>query len=632
MEKTYGASRRWTFGLLIGSLIASLIALVPNQAAHAAVATSDYGIVKVIPVGNDPSSIALNPTGTRAYVTNFESDNVSVIDTVTGTVVATIPVGDGPSDIAIRPGFTTAYVTNSLSNTITKIDLTTNTALGSFNAGAKPSAIAFLPTGQYGFVTNKDANTVSVMNPSLGVHGGVTADLISTGSQPSDIAINPAGTHAYVTNSNATGADEITVVDLTTYATTSINLIRSKPSSITINPTGTRALVGHSAAGAHAYTEVDLTIGLGQEVRATGVSPSGPIGLATSPDGNAFYALFPEGDFATFQTSNMAVNSALSVSVGSDVTALAITPSSPTSGLPIYVTRAGTADSVTVIAQMTASVTPTSGATGTTVSVDVAAAGIAYDIDDNAVTAVKFGAVAATPITPANGNSWTVSAPSGSGAVAVVVTFGWNQRALLVNRGDFDVSAGTFTFPGGGAAAGSPAIVPLWKAKLDPNGGTCVDGTSRSGAWTREFLGFSYIPGPTDCTRPGFNFAGWANTSTPTAVRNLPLLIDPSSDTRRYFVAENVDLIANWTPSPKTPTVFLGITDWICQGCGVIFFWDTPTSQSTPNITAGSGLPLCTKPENLFSLGDWTLCHERSATRGTYNMAIGSTRLTITIG
>ncbi len=48
--------------------------------------------------------MAITPDGTKAYVTNFQDDNVSVIDTATNAVVgAPIPVGDGPGGVAICP-------------------------------------------------------------------------------------------------------------------------------------------------------------------------------------------------------------------------------------------------------------------------------------------------------------------------------------------------------------------------------------------------------------------------------------------------------------------------------------------------------------------------------------------------
>ncbi|MEU7605208.1 hypothetical protein [Streptomyces sp. NPDC041003] len=36
------------------------------------------------------------PPGTYAYITNFNTNTVSVIDTATNTVTTTIPVGNGP--------------------------------------------------------------------------------------------------------------------------------------------------------------------------------------------------------------------------------------------------------------------------------------------------------------------------------------------------------------------------------------------------------------------------------------------------------------------------------------------------------------------------------------------------------
>src|ERR1700739_4288068 len=64
-----------------------------------------------------------------AYVTNFISNDVSVIDTTTNMVVARIPVGYRPQGVAVTPDGQHAYVANANSDTVSVIDTTTNTVV-----------------------------------------------------------------------------------------------------------------------------------------------------------------------------------------------------------------------------------------------------------------------------------------------------------------------------------------------------------------------------------------------------------------------------------------------------------------------------------------------------------------------
>ena len=82
------------------------------------------------------------PDGTRAYVTNFNSNTVSVINTATNTVIATIPVGSGPQGVAVSPDSTRAYVTNFNSNTVSVINTATNTVIAMTPVGSAPSGVA----------------------------------------------------------------------------------------------------------------------------------------------------------------------------------------------------------------------------------------------------------------------------------------------------------------------------------------------------------------------------------------------------------------------------------------------------------------------------------------------------------
>ncbi|EQD41809.1 40-residue YVTN family beta-propeller repeat-containing protein, partial [mine drainage metagenome] len=53
-------------------------------------------MVANISVGLDPTGVAVDAAAGRVFVANNGSDNVSVINASSHTVVASLPAGDGP--------------------------------------------------------------------------------------------------------------------------------------------------------------------------------------------------------------------------------------------------------------------------------------------------------------------------------------------------------------------------------------------------------------------------------------------------------------------------------------------------------------------------------------------------------
>ena len=101
-------------------------------------------------------------------------------------------------------------------------------------------------------------------------------------------------------------------------------------------------------------------------------------------------------------------------------------------------------------------------------------------------------------------------------------------------------------------------IINLYTAKLDMGDGVCViDGVEQTATTSATFLGYRYLPGAGDCSKPGFTLGGWAIPGA--TVSALPLLVDPSDGEWRYFVADNADLVALWDvittiTTPEVPT------------------------------------------------------------------------------
>jgi len=93
---------------------------------------------------------------TFAYITNSDSNNVSVIDTSTNTVLTTVGVGSFPGGVAVNPAGTRLYVTNffPFENSVSVIDTTTNTVLTTVAVGRDPMGVAVNPAGTRVYVAN----------------------------------------------------------------------------------------------------------------------------------------------------------------------------------------------------------------------------------------------------------------------------------------------------------------------------------------------------------------------------------------------------------------------------------------------------------------------------------------------
>jgi YVTN family beta-propeller protein len=93
--------------------------------------------------GANPTQAQTQP---RAYVTNFCSNTVNVIDLTTNTVIASIPVApDTEGGVAITPDGTRVYITHTNSNMVSVISTATNTVIATVSTDGCPHGIAITP-------------------------------------------------------------------------------------------------------------------------------------------------------------------------------------------------------------------------------------------------------------------------------------------------------------------------------------------------------------------------------------------------------------------------------------------------------------------------------------------------------
>jgi YVTN family beta-propeller protein len=139
-----------------------------REGSVAVINPADGKIIKEIIVGLHPNDIVSDPAGKFVYLTNSNSDNVSVINTEKDRVTETINVrlqpkinpffGDSPNGLALSEDGKTLYVANGMDNAVAVIELGKNSALNS--AIGKSRIIGFIPTGAY-------PSAISILNSDI---------------------------------------------------------------------------------------------------------------------------------------------------------------------------------------------------------------------------------------------------------------------------------------------------------------------------------------------------------------------------------------------------------------------------------------------------------------------------------
>ena len=169
-------------------------------------------VINTITVGYEPESVAFNPSGTLAYVPNYGSNTVNVINTATTTVINTITMGADPYAVAFNHSGTLAYVANygsgSASSTVSVINVATNTVINTITVGSEPDSVAINPSGTLVYVTNSNSGTTSVINTAT----NTVINTITVGAEPESVAFNPSGTLAYVANYGSSNPSNVSVI------------------------------------------------------------------------------------------------------------------------------------------------------------------------------------------------------------------------------------------------------------------------------------------------------------------------------------------------------------------------------------------------------------------------------------
>ena len=261
----------------------------PQATAAATGQASTPHVIDTIKVGKSPGSVAVDPQEHRAFVTNSDSNSVSVIDTTGNLVIASVEVGTLLADVAVDPQTHLAYVTNGSTFMGTDLELFNDSVMtiefvgGTYDTydfwslGWSPESVAVDPQERRAYVTNSERNKVGVINTTTGT---VTAT-IKVGNAPTDVEVDSQAQRAYVANFDD---DTVSVIDTTTDKVNATINVGGSPSCVAVDPQ--THLVYVTNTDRNTVSVIDTTAG---KVNATIKVGKGPSGVAVDPQTHRVY-------------------------------------------------------------------------------------------------------------------------------------------------------------------------------------------------------------------------------------------------------------------------------------------------------------------------------------------------------
>lgn len=204
-----------------------------------------------------PRAITLNSAGTIAFITN--ENNIVTQCSVSGSILSSCTNSGAtalsrPSGITLNSIGTTAFITNWAGKSIALCTVNSEALSSCANSSAidltSPTGITLNAAGTTAFITNYESATVTKCNISGGILSGCANSGATNLSGPQAIILNTTGTFAFITNafSNLVTSCSINGDTLSNCANSGATGL-SGPRGITLNSLGTFAFITNYSNG-----------------------------------------------------------------------------------------------------------------------------------------------------------------------------------------------------------------------------------------------------------------------------------------------------------------------------------------------------------------------------------------------
>lgn len=198
--------------VVIDSLLAARTYFLPDRSYAAAISVANVAFVSqsdlttilrvdlstheftdTINVGDTPTEMAFNSTGTRLYVTNQYSGTISVINVANKAVVDEIPVGNRPFEVIVEPGDSILW-TGKI-DSLYGIRLSTKEIIARFQIGDVGNGVAIRHDTLL-YVSTHTTGTVVEINLRTRTQGRT----FTVGGIPQKLVVSPDGNELYIAN------------------------------------------------------------------------------------------------------------------------------------------------------------------------------------------------------------------------------------------------------------------------------------------------------------------------------------------------------------------------------------------------------------------------------------------------
>ena len=216
--------------------------------------------------GRRPTAIALAPGGARLFVTDWDTNTLTVLDPAGHDAPAHHLIGRQPDDVVLARDGARAFVVVTATSKVHVVEATTGGVLARWNAPAHPIGAALASSGALLVASDRDKG-VAVIDTT----NGATVALIPAGEQPVDVAAAAEASRAVAVD---TRGNALVLLDVEKRVAAGTIALPDAPRRAALDAAGKRAYV---CTGADTLLIIDLE---SRKVLARTKTGNGPYAIA----------------------------------------------------------------------------------------------------------------------------------------------------------------------------------------------------------------------------------------------------------------------------------------------------------------------------------------------------------------